>query len=367
MQTKAAILYDINSDLKVEKLSLSNPRTGEVLVQMGAAGICHSDFHVISGQASQKIPCVLGHEGAGKVISVGENVTRVSQGDHVILSWLPYCGNCYQCNRGRTHLCKALQDPVWDGTLLDGTCRFSNDNGEVRQLGTLGCWSEFCVVPQECCVTIKKSVPFEIAALLGCAVTTGVGAVLNRAKITEGQTVVIIGMGGVGLSVLMGAKMQRASKIICVDTNSDLKGLALSLGGTHFIEADKNTDVLLKIQEITEVGADHVFEAVGKRDLQKLAIDYCCPGGQVTFVGLDGPDASIALPTTEITRSEKTITGSIYGSACTDRDFILYADAFLSGELPIGEIVGRHYKIDKINEAISDMLIGKPGRGVISF
>ena len=174
-------------------------------------------------------------------------------------------------------------------------------------------------------------------------------------------------MGGVGLSVLMGAKMRMASKIICIDTNPNVKGLALSLGGTHFIETNKYKDVLLKILEITEIGADHVFEAVGKKELQRLAIDYCCPGGQVTFVGLDGPDASILLPTTEITRAEKTITGSIYGSACTDRDFILYANAFLSGKLPIGEIVGRHYKIDEINEAISDMLVGEHGRGVISF
>ena len=367
MQTKAAVLYNIESNLVVETLMLEEPRAGEVLIKMSAAGICHSDVHAISGQAKQKLPCVLGHEGAGVVISSGKKVDRVKLGDHVVLSWLPSCKNCQQCRKGRTHLCQTYQTAVREGTLIDGSCRFSNKGGDVRQLGILGCWAENVVVPQECCVPIDKTVPFNVAALLGCAVTTGVGATLNRAKVQAGDTVVIIGMGGVGLSVLMGAKLQGASKIVCIDSNVALRDLALDLGCTDFIVAEKGVNLVSKVKELTNIGADYVFEAVGKRELQRAAIDYCCPGGQVTYLGLGSADAKIDLPTTDITRNEKIITGSIYGSACSDRDFLLYAEKYLEGILPVDLIIGRHYKIDQINEGIGDMLKGKPGRGIISF
>ena len=366
-KTTAAILYETNSDLVIENLNLGAPGPKEVLVQMGAAGVCHSDVHVISGQAQQLMPCVLGHEGAGIVEAIGDQVSRVSVGDHVILSWLPYCENCYQCIRGKTHLCKAFQTPVSNGTLLDGSCRFSNKQGPIRQLGSLGCWSENVVVSEECCVTINRSIPFEIAALLGCAVTTGVGAVLNRAKVQKGETVVVIGAGGVGLSVVMAAKLQGASQIICIDRNRSMRNLAIELGATDFLVASQDDDISKKLIELTDVGADHVFEAVGKRELQSAAINYCCSGGTVTFVGLDSEDATINLETTAITRAEKTISGSIYGSACTHRDFASYGEKFLKGELPIDLMVNRRYQLNEINIAINDMLEGKPGRGVIVF
>ena len=365
--TEAAVLYETNSDLVVENLNLAAPGPKEVFVQMGAAGVCHSDVHVISGQANQIMPCVLGHEGAGLVTSIGKEVNNVSLGDHVVLSWLPYCGKCYQCVRGKTHLCKAYQTPVGNGTLLDGSCRFSNSEGPVRQLGSLGCWSENVVVPEVCCVPVDKSIPFEIAALLGCAVTTGVGAVLNRAKVQNGETVVVIGAGGVGLSVVMAAKLKGASQVICIDQNISARNLAIELGATDFLVSKQNEDISKKLMELTGVGADHVFEAVGKRELQSDAIEYCCSGGTVTFVGLDSEDATINLKTTAITRAEKTISGSIYGSACTHRDFALYGEKFLEGKLPIDLMVNRRYQLREINIALSDMLEGKPGRGVIVF
>jgi Zn-dependent alcohol dehydrogenase len=367
MYTKAAVLYDTRSDLIVESLLLAKPRSGEVLIKMVAAGICHSDVHVISGQAKQELPCVLGHEGAGIVIGLGAGVSRVKIGDHVVLSWLPFCGKCCQCKKDRTHLCQTYQLAISGGTMLDGSCRFTNNVGEVRQLGTLGCWSEHAVVPQECCVAISKKVPFSVAALLGCAVTTGVGAALNRANVKSDDKVVIIGMGGVGLSVLMGAKLRGASTIICIDLSKKVRKLAFSLGCTDFIIADQVIDLAATIKEITGIGADHVFEAVGNRLLQQVAIDYCCPGGQVTYVGLDGPDATIELKTTSITRNEKTITGSIYGSACTDRDFIIYAEKYLEGKLPIDSMIRRDYSIDQINKGIKDLLDGRPGRGIVHF
>ena len=251
--TAAAVLYETNSDLVVETLNLAAPGPKEVFVQMGAAGVCHSDVHVISGQANQIMPCVLGHEGAGLVTSIGKEVNNVSVGDHVVLSWLPYCGKCYQCVRGKTHLCKAYQTPVGNGTLLDGSCRFSNSEGPVRQLGSLGCWSENVVVPEVCCVPVDKSIPFEIAALLGCAVTTGVGAVLNRAKVQNGETVVVIGAGGVGLSVVMAAKLKGASQVICIDQNISARNLAIELGATDFLVSKQNEDISKKLKKIRSI------------------------------------------------------------------------------------------------------------------
>lgn len=221
------------------------------------------------------------------------------------------------------------------------------------------------MVPQESCIRIDRAVPFDVAALLGCAVTTGVGAVMNRAQVSPGSSVAIIGAGGVGLSIIMGAKLAGATRIIAIDAVPETEAKARALGATEFVLATE--DVAARIAEITVHGADHVFEAVGKRALQRAAIDYCRPGGQVTLVGLDATDATIDLPSAGITRSEITVTGSIFGSANTRRDFVAYAQQYLDGALPIERLIGRRYRLDRINEAIDDMLAGKPGRGVILF
>ncbi|MEM9278150.1 MAG: zinc-binding dehydrogenase [Pseudomonadota bacterium] len=365
MKVQAAVMYGINTPLQVEMLDLAEPKDGEVLIRMGAAGVCHSDYHVISGQASHDLPVVLGHEGAGTIIATGSDVSGMSAGDRVVLSWIPYCDECFFCDHDQMHLCQTYKTPLWAGTMMDGTCRFSNDKGAVHHLSMLACWADTVVVPQESCVVIDPAVPFEVAALLGCAVTTGVGAALNRAKVARGDRVVVIGAGGVGLSIIMGAKLAGAEKIIAIDASSEAEGKARELGCTHFIHS--NEDVGAAIRELTEVGADHVFEAVGKRFLQRAAIDYCRPGGQVTFVGMDANDATIDLPTTGITRSEINVTGSIFGSACTTRDFKAYGNYFLEGGLPVDRLIGRRYKLDQINTAVNDMLAGKPGRGVIVF
>jgi len=359
------VLYGAAQPLRDETLDLDPPRAGEVLIRMGAAGVCHSDYHVISGQAGHEFPVVLGHEGAGQVIGLGEGVTDLVLGDHVVLSWIPYCGECFVCTPDQTHLCQAYKGPLWDGTMMDGTCRLSNARGPVRHLSMLACWADHVVVPRESCVIIDRTVPFEVAALLGCAVTTGVGAVLNRARVAAGSTIAVIGAGGVGLSIIMGAKLAGATQIIAIDAAPGTEAKARELGATDFIPACQ--DVAARMAEMTTHGADHVFEAVGKRALQRAAIDYCRPGGQVTFVGMDANDATIDLPSTGITRSEITVTGSIFGSACTTRDFAAYAQHYLDGALPIDRLIGRRYRLSQINEAIDDMLAGKPGRGVILF
>ncbi|WP_170328500.1 zinc-binding dehydrogenase [Ruegeria arenilitoris] len=365
MKVQAAVMYGVGEPLRVEELELAEPKAGEVRLRMGAAGVCHSDYHVMSGQSGHELPVVLGHEGAGTITAVGAGVEDIAVGDHVVLSWIPYCGKCFFCEHAQTHLCQAYKAPLWDGTMMDGTCRFSNAHGPVRHLSMLGCWADNVVVPQESCVPIDKAVPFEIAALLGCAVTTGVGAALNRAKVTRGDRVAVIGAGGVGLSIIMGANLAGAEQIIAIDASPAAEIKARELGATHFVDAKK--DVGAEIRALTEHGADHVFEAVGKRMLQRAAIDYCRPGGQVTFVGMDANDATIDLPSTGITRSEINVTGSIFGSACTTRDFNAYGQHFLDGKLPIDQLIGRRYRLEEINNAIDDMLSGKPGRGVILF
>ncbi|SLN13331.1 NDMA-dependent alcohol dehydrogenase [Roseovarius albus] len=366
MKAQAAVMYSVNAPLKVEALDLSPPGRGEVLIRMGAAGVCHSDYHVISGQAGHDLPVVLGHEGAGEIVALGEGVTDFALGDHVVLSWIPYCDACFFCDHNQTHLCQTYKGPLWDGTMMDGTCRFfSNAGGPVRHLSMLACWADHVVVPQESCVRMDKAVPFEIAALLGCAVTTGVGAVLNRAEVTPGSTVAVIGAGGVGLSIIMGAKLAGASQIIAVDSAPETEAKAREMGATEFIAAAESVADRLGI--LVPYGVDHVFEAVGKRALQRAAIDYCRPGGKVIFVGMDANDATIDLPTTGITRSEIMVTGSIFGSACTTRDFVAYAQHYLDGKLPIDRLIGRRYGLQQINEAVADMLAGKPGRGVILF
>jgi len=365
MKARAAVMYGVGQPLRVEELELEEPGRGEVSLRMGAAGVCHSDYHVVSGQAGHELPVVLGHEGAGTVTALGDGVEGLDIGDHVVLSWIPYCGKCFLCKNEQTHLCQAYKTPLWDGTMLDGTCRFSNAQEPVRHLSMLACWADTVVVPQISCVKIDKAVPFEIAALLGCAVTTGVGAALNRAKVRNGDKVAVIGAGGVGLSIIMGAKLAGAAQIIAIDASPEAEGKARQLGATHFVDARE--DVGAAIRDLTEHGADQVFEAVGKRVLQRAAIDYCRPGGQVTFVGMDANDATIDLPSTGITRSEINVTGSIFGSCCTTRDFREYGQHFLDGDLPINQLIGRRYRLDQINTAIDDMLAGKPGRGVIMF
>ncbi|MEL7116822.1 MAG: alcohol dehydrogenase catalytic domain-containing protein, partial [Pseudomonadota bacterium] len=200
MHVKAAVMRAPGAPLSVETLELAPPKRGEVLIRMRAAGVCHSDYHVMSGQAPHDLPVVLGHEGAGDVLALGEGVRDLAIGDRVVLSWIPYCGNCSFCGRDQTHLCQTYKTPLWAGTLLDGTCRFSSATGPVRHLSMLACWADHVVVPELSCVKIDPAVPHDVAALLGCAVTTGVGAVLNRAQVGAGQDVVVIGAGGVGLS-----------------------------------------------------------------------------------------------------------------------------------------------------------------------
>ena len=367
MKINAAVLRKTGAKISVEELELESPRTAEVLVELKAAGICHSDYHVVTGDAGHELPVVLGHEGAGIIKEIGEGVSNLKVGDHVALSWIPFCGSCYLCMHGKTNLCKAYTGPLWKGTMFDGTTRLKDSSGaSIRHLSSLACWATYAVVPEQSCVPIPEDLPMDVASIIGCAVTTGVGAALNKARVLPGSSVVVYGAGGVGLSVVMGVKLAGASKIIVVDISDSKKELAEGFGATHFFLSEKGT--LEQIHNITdEIGADYAFEAVGNTDLETQLIDTIRPGGTAVMIGFPASGEKIQVNPAEIIRDEKVLTGSIYGSAHTKRDFVKYGELCLKGKLPVDRLITRTCSLEQINEACKEMLNGDEGRIIINF
>src|SRR2546423_6326704 len=282
MKIRGAILHEPRKRFVVDELTLEDPQPGEVLVRIAAAGVCHSDYHLVSGATKHPMPVVAGHEGAGVVESIGPGVTSVHPGDHVILNWTPDCGRCFYCLRGKPNLCDTYTAPIWAGTMLDGTTRLSWNSQPVYHYCGLAAYATHTVVPEQSCVVADKSVPFEVAALVGCAVATGVGAAIYTASVSPGDSVVVLGCGGVGLCILQGAKLCGAQTIIAVDKNPAKMDLARQFGATHAFVAE--ADLLPQIRSATGGrGADHAFEAVGLPALQELALAAIRPGGVVTL------------------------------------------------------------------------------------
>ncbi|MEW5961378.1 MAG: Zn-dependent alcohol dehydrogenase [Chloroflexota bacterium] len=366
MKTRAAILYEPKTPFKVETLDLESPRPGEVLVKVIAAGVCHSDWHLVTGDTQHPLPVVPGHEGAGVVEAVGAGVSRAKPGDHVALNWAPNCGTCFYCLNDRPNLCSTYVGPLWAGTMMDGSTRLSKDGRPVYHFSALACFADYTVVPQECCVPLTKEVPLKIAALIGCAVTTGVGAVLNTARVRPGSSVAVFGAGGVGLSIILGAHLAGAGRIIAVDRVEAKGELARGFGATHCLVAGPETNA--HIRALTEGrGADYVFEAIGSPAVQEQCLDAARPGGTIVLAGIAPVGSNTNLPGAIITRQEKTVMGTYYGTANTARDFPLYADLYLKGKLDLDRLVSKTYPLDQINQAYADMLSGQVARGVIVF
>ncbi len=366
MKINAAVLTQPGVPFTVETLDLEMPRKGEVLVRMVAAGVCHSDWHLMTGATKHALPVVPGHEGAGVVIGVGEGVSRVRVGDHVALNWAPSCGRCFYCLNDRPSLCDTYIEPLWAGSMMDGTTRLSRDGAPVYQFSALACFADHTVVPEICCVPIDKEVPFQVAALIGCAVTTGVGAVLNTARVRPGSDVVVYGAGGVGLSIIMGAKLAGARRIIAVDTQEAKGEIARSFGATDFLRA--GPEVVSAIRNLTHGrGADYVFEAIGLPSVQEECLSAARPGGTIILAGVAPMGSSTNLPGAIITRQEKTIAGTYYGSANPARDFPQYAGLYRQGLLDLDRLISHTYSLDEINEAYASMLTGEVARGLIIF
>ena len=366
MQIKAAIFREPQIPFSIEEVELDAPRAGEVLVRMRAAGVCHSDWHLVTAATRFPTPAVPGHEGAGIVVETGPGVTRVAAGDHVALNWAPSCGLCFYCSRGQPGLCATYKEANWAGTLLDGTTRLSQNGAPVYHFSTTACFAEYTVVPDVCCVPLPPDVPSAIAALIGCAVTTGFGAVVNRAKVEPGSSVAVFGAGGVGLSIVMAACLAGAAPVIVVDTNPEKLAIAAMCGATDGLIADES--VIEQIHAQTDGrGADYVFEAVGISTLQEQCLHAARPGGTVILAGISPTGSTTNFPGALLTRQEKTVAGTYYGSANPIRDFPRIADLYRRGQLPLDRLISATYPLERINEAYAEMLTGKIARGIIAF
>lgn len=359
MKIRAAVLYAPGEPFRVEEVDLAEPRDGEVLVKVAAVGVCHSDWHLVTGDTQHPFPLVAGHEGAGFVHS---KTDHFEVGDLVALNWSPSCGTCFYCAEGRPALCGTYVEPIWAGTMIDGTTRLSKDGKPLYHYSALACFAEYCVVPEQCCVKMPSNLDPEIAAVIGCAVATGVGSVLNTAQVKAGSSVVVIGAGGVGLSTIMGAKAAGAFPIIAIDPLESRQQAALAMGADLAFP-----DAAQVKSETGGRGADYIFEAVGKPALQEVAVEVARPGGTVIFSGLSANGSATNIPGARLVREEKTVMGSYYGTCDAHRDFPLYAEMYQHGKLPLDQLVSHRYSLDQINEAYEDMLSGKSVRGVIQF
>jgi Zn-dependent alcohol dehydrogenase len=310
------------------------------------------------------MPVVAGHEGAGIVESIGPGVTTTKPGDHVVLNWTPDCGHCFYCLRNKPNLCETYVGPIWAGTMLDGSPRLSWNSKPVYHFCGLATFATHAVVPEQSCVVTRKDVPLPVAALVGCAVATGVGAAMYTAAVRPGDSVVVFGCGGVGLSILQGAKLCGARTIIAIDKSPAKMEIARQFGATDVLMS--GDDNITAVREITGGrGADHAFEAVGIPRLQEIALESIRPGGTLTIAGLSPMGTGTNLPGAVLARQEKTVKGSYYGSVHPRRDFPMLLDLYKSGQLDLDRLISKQYKLEQINQAYADMLEGSAARGVI--
>lgn len=358
-----AVVVRETGNLSVEELTIDAPRKGELKIRMKATGVCHSDLSLIEGRLPLPLPCVIGHEGAGIVEQVGEGVSRFVEGDHVVLSYIPSCGECSSCHNHRPHLCSSGK---MTGKMLDGTARVHSDGEDINIMQFLGCMAEYAVIPEASAIKIEKDIPLDKAALVGCAVMTGVGAAINTAKIEPGSSVVIFGCGGIGLSIIQGARLAGADKIIAVDVVDNKLKMAEHFGATHVINSEHDAPVE-KIHELTGEGADYAFEAVGIPILMEQAHAAVRRGGTAVIVGVAALTDTVSYNALTLAMSAKTIKGCFYGDANPPVDFPRLLDLYKSGKLNLDDMVTRTYSIDEAPQAFEDMKNNANARGVIVF
>jgi NDMA-dependent alcohol dehydrogenase len=364
---RAAVLRAVNEPLSIEEVELAPPGPGEVSIRLAASGVCHSDWNVISGTTPNPLPVVLGHEGPAVVEETGEGVTTLTEGDHVVLSWLPSCGRCFYCSIGRPVLCEWSTPAMLAGTMPDGTTRLSSNGDRHHHYSFLSTFAERCVVPQTSCVRIRKDAPLAVAALVGCAVMTGVGAVINRARVKPGSTVAVFGAGGVGLSAILGAKLAGAGTIVAIDPVPFKRELAVELGATHALDPGTG-EVAPEILGLAGGrGADYAFDTAGAPGLVATAYDSVRPGGTVVAVGIPPEGAEARIPAPRLPREEKIVTGSLYGSCRPHIDMPLVLDLYMAKRLDLDRLVTRTYGLDEVNEAFTAMNAGQVARGVITL
>jgi S-(hydroxymethyl)glutathione dehydrogenase/alcohol dehydrogenase len=367
MKTKAAVLYEYGKPLVIDELELDAPSEKEVLVRYKAAGLCHTDLSVMNGAARiAPLPCIPGHEGSGIVQEVGPGVTSVKPGEHVLLMWVPVCGRCYYCMRGQPYLC-AEKDKNRGGAMPDGTYRLRKGPQDIHPMMGVGCFSEYNVVAETCVLPIDPDIPFDIAAITGCGVITGIGAAINKAKVRPGSSVAVMGAGGVGLNVIQGAVLAGATKILAVDILDNKLELAKVFGATHVINASRE-DPPKKALEITDgIGVDYAFEAIGSAETTLTAYKLIRRGGSLVVVGVADLKAKLTLPLAEIPVMEKSISGSFYGSGDIRIELLTLLDLYKAGRINLEKLITNRYRLEEINDGFKDLEAGKNARGVIIY
>jgi S-(hydroxymethyl)glutathione dehydrogenase/alcohol dehydrogenase len=367
LQVSAAVLRSVGQPLSVERLSLSAPGPRDVLVRMGAAGLCHTDLEVMRGAIAIPLPMVLGHEGAGVVEAVGEGVERVQPGDHVIGSWNPACGHCFYCSRGQPLLCEACAHAAGAGTLPDGRRPLSDDGRPVHQFMFMGAHADHAILTEAAAVPVPSELPFGIGAAIGCGISTGIVPALRSTTASEpGSLVVVVGCGIVGLSVVAGARLAGARRIVAVDRSPDRLERAGRLGADLVVDASRE-EPIAAIQALTAGrGADHVFEAAGNTAAMRTAFELVRPGGELTLLGklAMGDDLPIRFGTL---MGNKTIRRLAYGGARPERDFPLIARLYLDGRLPLDLLVDREVALADIDATFGDVERGAVIRAVVRF
>ena len=362
---KAAVLNAIPGDLMIEDISVDAPGPGEVLIQTRNAGLCHSDLHFMDGQWSRlPLPAVMGHESAGVVAAVGPDVTYVQPGDHVITCLSIFCGNCDLCLTGRPNLC---QNAAATSRAKGAAPRLHRGDEAVGQFARLGGFAEEMLVHQNGVVKIREDMPFDKASLIGCGVTTGVGAVLKTASIEAGSTVCVVGAGGIGLSAIQGARIGGASRIIAVDLSTPKLETAQVCGATDVINAAEVDDVVGAVRELTSGGVDYAFEAIGRKETVEQVWSMSRIGGTSVVIGMMPFGQKVEIPGYEIFMQEKTLKGSMMGSNAFRVDMPRYVDMYLDGRLLLDEMISHHLSLEEINEGYQLMRDGASNRAVIDF
>jgi alcohol dehydrogenase len=374
MKIRAAVLdrmgakppYAKSKPLRIAELELDPPGRGELLVRVAAAGLCHSDLSVINGDRPRPMPMALGHESAGVVEALGEDVTDLAVGDHVVMVFMPSCGHCVPCAEGRPALCEPGAAANGAGTLLSGARRLHCDGAEVNHhLGVSG-FATHCVVSRRSVVKVDPDLPLDEAALFGCAVLTGVGAVVNTGRLMPGQNAAVIGLGGVGLSSVLGAVASGARQIVAIDLADDKLGLARQLGATHTVNA-RDPDAADQVKQVTGGGVDFAFEMAGAQRAMELAFKITRRGGTTITAGLPPPGAALPVPIVQLVAEERTVKGSYIGTCVPTRDIPRYVALYRAGKLPVDRLMSGKLSLDQINEGFDRLHEGKAVRQVIEF
>lgn len=374
MEIRAAVLYEMglpapyaeSKPLKIETLELDDPKSNEVMIKVGAVGLCHSDLSVINGSRPRPMPMALGHEAAGEIVKVGDNVKDLEIGDHVVCAFVPSCGHCIPCREGRPALCEKGAASNEKGELLDGGKRLHADGEDIHHhLGVSG-FATHTVVSANSVIKVDKDIPFEKVAIFGCAVITGIGAIINTAQVKPGSTVAVVGLGGIGLNAIMGAQLAGASKIIALDINPNKFDFAKKLGATHTLDSSDD-NVVNELKELTNGGVNYAFETAGVVPAMEIAYKITRRGGMTVTTGLPDPKHNFSFPQVTLTAEERTVKGSYVGSCVPTRDIPRFIELYKQERLPVDTLLSDTLSLEDINEGFDRLEKGNVARLVVKI